>query len=145
MGKKAIEMGRYGGSELMRNKNLQKKAVNYGINKLNPFIQDSVGSAMDQLSTKVRPKKKYKTDRPELDGGYNPVSYGRVGGKVDIHSVILKVAPKKGFVLPGHKCTRPGNPLESQLKYDPQTAEILEIYEQPTGARDAVSMQHDVD
>ena len=24
---------------------------------------------MDQLSTKVRPKKKYKTNRPELDGG----------------------------------------------------------------------------
>ena len=29
MGKKAVEMGRYGASELMRNKNLQKKAVNY--------------------------------------------------------------------------------------------------------------------
>ena len=57
MGKKAVEMGRYGASELMRNKNLQKKAVNYGINKLTPFIQDSVGSAMDQLSTKVRPNR----------------------------------------------------------------------------------------
>ena len=68
MGKKAVEMGRYGASELMRNKNLQKKAVNYGINKLSPFIQDSVGSAMDQLSTKVRPKKRYKTNRPDLDG-----------------------------------------------------------------------------
>ena len=48
-------MGRYGASELMRNTNLQKKAVNYGINKLTPFIQDSVGTAMDELSTKVRP------------------------------------------------------------------------------------------
>ena len=56
-------MGKYGASELMRNKKYQKKAVNYGINKLTPFIQDSVGSAMDQLSTKVRPKKKYKTNR----------------------------------------------------------------------------------
>ena len=43
--------------------------MNYGINKLTLFIQDSVGSAMDQLSTKVRPKKKYNTNRPELDGG----------------------------------------------------------------------------
>ena len=68
MGQKTVEMGRYGASELMRNKKLQKKAVNYGINKLTPFIQDSVGSAMDQLSTKVRPKKKYKTDRKDLDG-----------------------------------------------------------------------------
>ena len=68
MGKKAVEMGRYGASELMRNKKLQKKAVNYGINKLTPFIQDSFGTAMDQLSTKVRPNKKYKTDRKDLDG-----------------------------------------------------------------------------
>ena len=71
MGRKAVEMGRYGASELMRNKKLQKKAVNYGINKLTPLIQDSLGSAMDQLSKKVRPKKRYKTDRPELDGGSN--------------------------------------------------------------------------
>ena len=55
------------------------------------------------------------------------------------------MAPKKGFVLPGHKYTRPGNPLEKQLKYNPQTGDILEIYEQPTGATDAVSTQHDVD
>ena len=41
-------------------KNLQKKAVNYGINKLTPFIQDSVGTALDQLSTKVRPNKNIK-------------------------------------------------------------------------------------
>ena len=61
-------MGRYGASELMRNKKLQKKAVNYGINKLTPFIQDSVGTAMDQLSTKVRPNIRYKTDRKDLDG-----------------------------------------------------------------------------
>ena len=47
---------------------LQKKAVNYGINKLTPLIQDSVGTAMDEMSTKVRPKKKYKTDRKDLDG-----------------------------------------------------------------------------
>ena len=75
MGRKAVEMGRYGASELMRNKKLQKKAVNYGINKLTPFIQDSVGSAMDQLSTKVRPKKRYKTNRKDLDGaGIDPMT-----------------------------------------------------------------------
>ena len=68
MGRKAVEMGRYGASGLMRNKKLQKKAVNHGMKKLTPFIQDSVGTAMDQLSTKVRPNKKYKTDRKDLDG-----------------------------------------------------------------------------
>ena len=354
MGRKAVEMGRYGASELMRNKKLQKKAVNYGINKLTPFIQESVGSAMDQLSTKVRPNIKYKTDRKDLDGaglidsaltagifgspfqadlkkgykiltdpglfapvrkmpkkdglalvkhykdenkkakanGYsksynsfvkemgwgagldpmtvvkkapdiamsttqelipslkpvidryksgdimksafgsdhgitsskfwkrataveekkmgiirkgsnpelffkfekpyrrmykttffeknpealtnmnniissNPDTWPQVlkekygiivdeqfwennpllsfGSGFDIHKAILKVAPRKGFTLPGHNYTGPGNPLEYQLKYDPQTGEILEIYEQPTGRTDAVSMQHDVD
>ena len=133
MGKKAVEMGKYGASELMRNKNVQKKAVNYGISKLTPFIQNSVGTAMDQLSTKVRPNKKYKTDRPELDGR-----------GLDIHNAILKVAPKKGFVLPGHNYTGPGNPLEDQLLYDDK-GNILKIYQQPTGPTDAVSMQHDVD
>ena len=43
MAKKSVEIGRYGASELMRNKNLRKKAVNNGINELTPLIQDSVG------------------------------------------------------------------------------------------------------
>ena len=81
MGRKAVEMGRYGASALMRNKKLQRKAVNYGINKLTPLIQDSVGTAMDQLSTKVRPKKKYKTDRKDLDGrsgrGIHPMTVAK--------------------------------------------------------------------
>jgi len=47
----------------------------------------------------------------------------------------------KGWVLPGHKYTGPFNELESQLKYDPQTGEILEIYDQPTGETGAVAMQ----
>ena len=136
MGKKAVEMGKYGASETLRNKKLQKKAVNYGINKLTPFIQDSVGTAMNQLSVKVRPKNKYKTDRKDLDG--------RSGRGIDIHKQILKVAPPKGFTLPGHNYTGPGNPLENQLRYDDK-GNILEIYQQPTGPTDAVSMQHDVD
>ena len=67
------------------------------------------------------------------------------GKGIDIHKAILKVAPKKGFVMPGHKYTGPGNPLEQQLRYDPTTGQILEIYQKPTGKTDAVSMQHDVD
>ena len=67
------------------------------------------------------------------------------GGAIDIHKVILKVAPKKGFVMPEHRYTGPGNPLDQQFRYDPNTGQILEIYQQPTGRTDAVSMQHDVD
>ena len=88
---------------------------------------------MDELSTKVRPKKKYKTDRPELDGrGF------------DIHKAILKVAPKKGLTMPGHNYTGPGNPLHEQLRHDDE-GNILEIYQQPTLSDDTVAMQHDVD
>ena len=65
-------MSKYGASELLRNKNFQKKAIDYGISKITPFIQDSVGSAMDSVSTKIRPKKRYKTNRKDLDG----VTYG---------------------------------------------------------------------
>ena len=98
------------------------------------MIQDVGSQALNQLSTKIRPKKKYKTNRKDLDGG-----------SLDIHNAILKIAPKKGFVIPGHHYTGPGNPLDKQLKYDPNTGQILEIYDKPTGKTDAVSMQHDVD
>ena len=178
---------------------MQKKAIDYALDKLNPMIQNVGSQALDQLSTKIRPKKKYKTDRKDLDGagiingllksgvagspwqvnykkgiklltdpelwapvnkmpvkdakklvqyykdqyklakqrGYSK-SYNTFvkemgwGAGLDIHKAILKVAPKKGFVMPGHHYTGPGNPLEQQLKYNPDTGEIL-------------SMQHDVD
>ena len=104
-------MGRYGASELMRNKNLQKKAINYGINKLTPFFQDYVGTALDELSTKVRPDIKYKTDRPELEGKI-----------IDIHKWIGKLPrPKAGFTPGKYKYMGAYNPLEEQLEYDPET------------------------
>ena len=69
MGKKAVEMGRYYGSEALRNKKLQKNAIDYALDKLNPVIHNVGSQALDQLSTKIRPKKNYKTNRKDLDGG----------------------------------------------------------------------------
>ena len=43
LGKKAVEMGRYYGSEALRNPKLQKKAIDYALDQLNPMIQN-VGS-----------------------------------------------------------------------------------------------------
>ena len=134
LGHKAVEMGRYYGSEALRNPKIQKKAIDYALDHLNPMIQNVGSQALNQLSTAIRPKKKYKTNRKDLDGG-----------SLDIHNAILKVAPKKGFVMPGHHYTGPGNPLDKQLKYNPNTGQILQIYQQPTGKTDAVAMQHDVD
>ena len=186
MGKKAVEMGRYGASELMRNKNVQKKAINYGINKLTPFIQDSVGSAMDQLSTKVRPNIKYKTDRKDLDGGalyrrkptltdkiaegaamfVNPTAswtgafklLGSQGLKgitdnvkhyrgrgADIHKVIGKLPkPKAGWTPGSYKYMGPYNPLDKQLRYDPNTGEVLEWYVNPYNKVDEIAAYHDI-
>ena len=69
LGKKAVEMGRYYGSEALRNPKIKKKAIDYALDKLNPMIQNVGSQALNQLSTKIRPKKKYKTDRKDLDGG----------------------------------------------------------------------------
>ena len=138
MGKKAVEMGRYYGSEALRNKNLQKKAINYGIQKLTPIIENVGENALDRLSTKIRPKENYKTNRRDLDGFS--------GGVFDIHKAIGKLPkPKGGWTLPGHKYTGPYNDLDSQVRFDPETGEILEIYDQPTGTTDAIAMRHDVD
>ena len=135
LAKKSVEAGRYYASEAMRDPKLQKKAINYTLNKARPVIQKVGSEMLDQLSTKVRPNQRYKTDRPDLDGA-----------GFDIHAAIGKFPkPKKGWTLPGHNFTGPYNPLEKQVKFNPETGEILEIYQQPTGATDAIAMQHDVD
>ena len=216
-------MGRYYGSEAMRNPKLQKKAIDYALDHLNPMIQNVGSQALNQLSTKIRPKKKYKTNRKDLDGagiidkaltsgiagspwqvdykkgfklltdptlfkgpkltkkqmienvkhykelykqakenGYKgsytkfvkdigvasgpTFTFPGFGGSLDIHKAIGKLPkPKGGFTLPGHKYTGPYNDLDSQVKYDPVTGQILEIYDKPTGKTDAIAMQHDVD
>ena len=69
VGKKSFEAERYYASEAMRNPKLQKKAIDFALEKATPFIEKSGNEALDQLATKVRPKKKYKTDRKDLDGG----------------------------------------------------------------------------
>ena len=135
MGKKAVEMGRYYGSEALRNPKLQKKAIDYALDKLNPVIHNVGSQALDQLSTKIRPKKNYKPNRKDLDGG-----------ALNFHKAIGKLPrPAGGWTLPGHKYTGPYNDLEDQVRYNPETGEILEIYDQLTGPTDAVAMQHDID
>ena len=70
LAKKGFEAGRYYASEVMRNPALQKKAINYGMEKARPAI-DKVGrELLDQLSTKIRPKGRYKTNQPDGTGFY---------------------------------------------------------------------------
>ena len=154
-GKKAAEMGRFFASELLREPGTQKMLIG----KAEPFLRKSI----DQLSTAIRPKRNYKTNRKDLDGsgfagsgllsnlayGFNYAPWTRPpkkGRGVDIHKAIGKLPkPRKGWTLPGHNYTGPYNPLEDQLRYDPTTGEILEFYVNPTGKTDAIAAQHDVD
>ena len=135
LGKKAVKMGRYYGSEALRNPKIQKKAVDFALDQLSPMIHNVGSQALDELSTKIRPKKNYKTNKKDLDCA-----------GLDIHKMIGKLPkPKGGFTLPGHKYTGPYNDLDSQVRFDPFTGEILEIFDPPTGKTDAIAMQHDVD
>ena len=148
-GKKAAEMGRFFASEWLREPGAQEMLIR----KVNPFLKKGI----DQLSTAIRPKKPYKTNRKDLDGAgifssalygfnYAPWTLPKRGKGVDIHKALGKLPkPRKGWTFPGHNYTGPYNPLHEQLRFDPKTGEILEFYEKPTGATDAVAAQHDVD
>ena len=68
MGKKAFDVGRYYGSEALRDKKTTLKAIDFSLGKSNPMIQNVGSQALDSLSTKIRPKKNYKTNRKDLDG-----------------------------------------------------------------------------
>ena len=115
-----LNLGRKGASQAVKSDYTKQKIKDVA----NKYLDQALDSFSSDLSKKL-----------------DPFS----GKGIDIHKAILKVAPKKGFVMPGHNYTGPGNPLEQQLKYDRNTGQILEIYQQPTGRTDAVSMQHDVD
>lgn len=66
------------------------------------------------------------------------------GTGVNMHKLIRKL-PTPAKTLPGHNYSGPYNPLSKQLKYNPETGEIEETFQQPTGSTNTVAMQHDVD
>ena len=148
-GKKAAEMGRFFASEWLREPGAQEMLLK----KAEPFLKKGI----DQLSTAIRPKRAYKTNRKDLDGAglFSNLAYGfnyapwtrpKQGKGVDVHKAIGRLPkPAKGWTLPGHNYTGPYNPLDEQLRYDPVTGEILEFYQMPTGKTDAIAAQHDVD
>ena len=143
-------MTRFFVSEWLREPGTQQILVN----KANPFLKKGI----DQVSTAIRPKLKYKTNRKDLDGSglltdmvygfnYAPWTRPKKGKGIDIHKAIGKLPkPKRGFTLPGHNYTGPYNPLDQQLRFRSQHwRKILNFYVKPTGKTDAVATQHDVD
>ena len=128
-GEKAAEMGRFFASEWLREPGTQQMLVN----KATPFLKKGI----DQVSTAIRPKKNYLTNRKELDGGslvtdmvygFNYAPPQRGGSGFDIHKLIGKLPkPKKGWTLPGHNFTGAYNPLDKQVLHDPETGVILKF------------------
>ena len=152
LGKKLQKWEDFFASEWLREPGAQQMLMK----KAEPFLTASLKSGIDQLSTAIRPKRNYKTNRKDLDGGglinpfdliYGPNYAPWTRGKgIDVHKAIGKLPkPKKGWTLPGHNYTGPYNPLSEQLKFDPSTGQILEFIQKPTGKTDAVAAQHDVD
>ena len=77
---------------------------------------------------------------------------------VDIHKVITSNPITKSIMSPWgsnskansirgklfNKYTGPGNDLSKQVKFDPQTGKIIQIYDQPSSSNDRCSMHHDI-
>ena len=129
LGKKSFEMGRYYGSEALRNPKLQKKAIDYTLDKLNPMIHNVGNQALDQLSTKIRPNKRYKTDRKDLDGaGIDIQKHLAKFGELHMRTPTMK---KYNYCGPGTK-------LEQRLaSKDPKIRE-------PINNLDAICQKHDI-
>ena len=115
-----LNLGRIGASQAIKSDFAKKKMKEVGEKYLGQ-VTDSVTS---DLSKRIDP---------------------RTGKGLDIHKAIGKPPkPESGWTLPGHNFTGPYNDLDKQVKYDKKTGEIFEVYQQPTGATDAIAMQHDV-
>ena len=122
-------MGRYYISEMLRDPKLQKKTIDYALDKLNPAIQNVGSQALNQLSTKIRRNKKYTTNRKDLDGG-----------ALDIQKQLAKLGELHLRTPTGKKYNYcgPGTKLEDRLNSnDPK-------YRDPINKLDAVSQQHDI-
>ena len=67
------------------------------------------------------------------------------GGSIDIHKLIGKLPrPKSGFTPGNYKYMGPYNPLDKQLKYDPNTGKVQQWYVKPYNKVDEIAAHHDI-
>ena len=67
------------------------------------------------------------------------------GKGIDVHKIIgLLPRPKGGFTRGNYKYMGPYNPLDKQLKYDPNTGEVLEWYVKPKNKIDEIAAYRDI-
>ena len=88
-------MSRYYASQALRNPKIQRKAIDYALAKATPFIHKTGSETLNQLSTKIRPKK--NSNKKDLDGA-----------GIDTHKWIGKFPKPKGGLTPlGYKYMGP--------------------------------------
>ena len=77
---------------------------------------------------------------------------------VDIHKIITSNPVSKNLLKPWgsnskpnslrgkffNRYTGPGNNLKSQVKFNPQTGKIIQIFDPPSSSNDRCSMFHDI-
>ena len=67
------------------------------------------------------------------------------GGSIDVHKLIGKLPrPKSGFTPGNYNYMGPHNPLDKQLKYDPNTGEVQQWYVKPYNKVDEIAAYHDI-
>lgn len=128
-----VNLGKRGVSQAIKSDAVRDRIKSIG----RRYLDDFVDTTTDSVSKKIAG-----------NGGTQsgPSPKGVAGKGVDIHKAIGKLPkPKSGWTLPGHKYTGHYNDLYNQVKFDPATGKILEIYDPPIGPTDAIAMQHDVD
>ena len=117
LGKQAVNQGRYFASEFLRQPKYQKKITDKAKQLSHKGLDYAIDSLskdlLNKASNKLRPKYMKSGGNIDYSDWYpmemytdttdptNPL-YKR-GGAIDTHKAILRVAPKKGFVMPGHR------------------------------------------
>ena len=89
--------------------------------------------------------KKSQFIKPRKGGSSQRLLAPRAGGSFDIHKLIGKLPrPKSGFTPGNYKYMGPYNPLDKQLKYDPNTGKVQQWYVKPYNKVDEIAAHHDI-
>ena len=124
----------------------QKKFTN-SLSGSEKIIRSKNGKLMiKSICVECGAKKSQFIKQPASPIGAPPTEEGsRAGGSFDIHKLIGKLPrPKSGFTPGNYKYMGPYNPLDKQLKYDPNTGKVQEWYVKPYNKVDEIAAHHDI-
>ena len=117
----------------------QKKFTN-SLAESEKIIRSKNGKLIMQSICSECGAKKSQFIKPQKGG-----SSQRFGGSFDTHKLIGRLPrPKSGFTPGNYKYMGPYNPLDKQLKYDPNTGKVQQWYVKPYNKVDEIAAYHDI-